>query len=305
MAGNSSRRGTGAGASGAGFRRTGTQPGAARRGAFIVYTDTPDNMIATVFRLRWKLALVATVFLIIGVAIYLMQLGTDNAIDAELIPKDNVNETKEAAKFVPPAIVVDFLRASSLAEKLRFVRDPSAMANHIASFYGDNPNRPERYNTIAPVNDVNPAPGIEKFYVTSDGDQRIAAVVDTPDGKKIDWPAYARLNDVDWDTFRNGNGNGNGKASRSPAFRVQITELDYYSGEFSDPHKYKCFQISSPELYRDLFGYAERGSATEQELSAFSAPVKQRCILQLATPASPDALQIKIMELVTQDWVLP
>jgi hypothetical protein len=33
--------------------------------------------------------------------------------------------------------------------------------------------------------------------------------------------------------------------------------------------------------------------------------VKQRCILRLATPASPDARQIKITELVTQDWVLP
>ena len=299
MAGNSSRRGTGAGASGAGFRRTGTQPGAARRGAFIVYTDTPDNMVDTMFRLRWKLALIATVFVIIGVAIYLMQLGTDKTVDANLITKGDVNETKAPAPFVPPAIVVDFLKASTLADKLRFVRDPESMAEHIAAFYGGNPNRPERYSSIAPVNEVDSQPGIQKFYITSDGDQRIAAVVDTPDGKKIDWPAYARLNDVDWDTFRRG------KASGSPAFRVQITELDYYAGPFSDPQKYKCFQISSPELYRDLFGYAERGSVTEKRLSAFSAPVKQRCILRLATPASPDARQLEIIDLVAQGWVLP
>ena len=77
------------------------------------------------------------------------------------------------------------------------------------------------------------------------------------------------------------------------------------AGDFADPQQYKCFQISSPELDRDLFGYAERGSQTEQNLSRFSAPVKRRCILELAPPASPEARQLRITKLVTEDWIQP
>ncbi|MGK0184680.1 MAG: hypothetical protein ACI9R3_000454 [Verrucomicrobiales bacterium] len=298
MAGKSSRRGTGAGASGAGFRRTGTQPGAARRGAFIVYTDTPDNMVDTMFRLRWKLALVFTIFVLIGVAIFMMQMGTEESSNAQLVVPEEVNETKAVAKFEPPALAVDFLRANTLPKKLALIRDPNAMADHIIQYYNGSPNRPERYSSITPITDTYPTQGVKKFYVTSDGDQRILAIVDTSEGPKVDWPTYSRMSDVDWETFRKGDD------SRPKKFRVQITELDYYAGEFADPKLYKCFQISSPELYRDLFGYAERGSETEKNLSNFSALVKRRCVLELAPPASPDARQLHITGLVTQDWVV-
>lgn len=254
-------------------------------------------MVDTVIRLRWKLAIIATVFVFVAVAIYLMQMGTDESSDANLVGPEEINETRETEAVEPPQLAIDFLQANTLQKKLQLIRDPNAMADHMIQFYNGNPNRPERYSSITPVTEASAAPEVQKFYVTSDGDQRLLAIVDTPDGPKIDWPAYARLNDMDWESFRKG------ENSRPQKFRVHITELDYYAGEFADPQQYKCFQISSPDLYRDLFGYAERGSETEKGLSSFSAPVKRRCILELAPPSAPDARQLRITELVTEDWV--
>lgn len=272
-------------------------PGASRRGAFVIYTDRPETLAQTLFRIRWKLAIVLLGFVILSAAIYLAQLGTATTTSATRVAAPKSREAGQENTFEPPAIVVNFLRAPTLAAKLQYVRDPAVMSDHIVRFYNGNPDRPEHYQSIAPVGEVDAIPGVRLFHVQSEDGLRLVALVDTPDGEKVDWPAFARLNPTPWKAFLDG------AVDAPQPFRAHISNVDYYSGEFADPATFKCYQISSPELEMVLFGYAVRGSDVERQLQTFSAPVQRRCILELLPPAAPTSRQVVITRLIAGDWV--
>jgi hypothetical protein len=293
---------TGAGAGGRGFRRTGAQPGASRRGAFIVYTDGPVSIGETLIRMRWKLAIVAAAIITGAVVIYSLQVGSNAKPILIGKPENSKNRIVEADVFRAPQIVYDFLDADTVEAKLGCVRDAAAHGDSVRKFYEARDSVRDVYRAVQPAESghLHDAIRVERFYVELDEHVRVVAVVAMEHGFKIDWPAFTQLNPVSPESLLSGE-------NVSGEFRVSISDLEYYAGEFADDKKFQSFRIESEDLAKPVTVYALRQSVAERALSLYSGPVPLRCVLSLSvgTPGSKESSQLTVNALTARGWILP
>ncbi|MEM9079214.1 MAG: hypothetical protein AAGC74_00810 [Verrucomicrobiota bacterium] len=129
-----------------------------------------------------------------------------------------------------------------------------------------------------------------------DGSQRTIFVVDTPEGPKVDWPAFARHNSAPWESILN-------NQVDSAEVRMNLNSSNYYNFEYSDDSLWQAFNLESPDLDDQIVGYAKRGSLTARIL-ARSKKDKPRVLLRLALNDSVvKHRQVEITEVLSLSWI--
>lgn len=207
------------------------------------------------------------------------------------------SEAELAAEAEP--LVRKFLEATTVEELLPLVRDPAVAEERIRAFY--------------PGGKVE-APGLSKFnandalalrddfisasVTTGDHEEKSIALMETPQGWKIDWESWVGWSTMPWETFISA------KPTTGQVFRVNLSEVDYYNFTFADETQWQSYRLESPDRSHSIYGYVAKGSMLEQQVRPGEDSKNVTLMLSLKFPAGATSdSQVEIERFVTEGWV--
>ena len=193
-----------------------------------------------------------------------------------------------------------FLEARTVDEMLPLVRDPARAG--------------ERMRRSHPDGTVD-APGLNAFNIdmnvlrqgntasvrvrTRDFSEATLSFVETADGPKIDWESWAGWSGMPWQQFLTE------KPGAPVLFRVQLSDVDYYNMAFRDETKWRSYRLESPDGSTFVYGYAERGSVTDERLRPAPEVKRMKFTLLLRFPEGGESRnQVAIDRVLCEGWVL-
>lgn len=236
-----------------------------------------------------------------------MQLKVHHGEIRELVANDE-QEIEAATELVERVeqLVKDYLKADTMEELLPLVRDPERVRPMIEQEWED---RPKRSLGFLRMTLFEPATlGTRPFWVVraevEDGEAQSLLVEQSGDhGVKVDWETHVCRQPMPWDRYVTARPEG-----EALDFRVWAVADAYYSHEFSDGGRWRCFRLSAKGSEEHLFGYALAGSDAAEGLLALgrSSPGgKATVMLRLRRPtgtASPRGVVIE--RLVAPRWLV-
>lgn len=256
----------------------------------------------------WWLACVLLIFgaliLVARVSLSEMELA-EEIVDRPLHDSLGLGEGDVFSK--PPQEVADaFIAASDENERLKWVRNPEAVAGRISDYPVQALNTPvvklKRLGLATNGNDI-----FARFAARfADGSSRLVCVLSTPGGPRVDWDCYARYGTASWPQIFN-------YEVSSAEVRVFAKSDHYYNDYFRDDTQWACFKLSSPELDdgRLVYGYVRRGTRTCKILKQ-ALPVgkrrSQRVMLRVSSPVREKASgekvhQFRIDRVINIGWI--
>lgn len=133
---------------------------------------------------------------------------------------------------------------------------------------------------------------------TGDFEPKHIALVETPEGYRVDWESWVGWSEMGWEDFM----------SQRPAepkrFRVISSATDYYNFGFSDETEWISFRLNSPDGIDSLYGYAPAGSDLAARLRPLDGVEKRPVILELSYPPDGKAdNQVIIGGIVGNGWI--
>lgn len=227
-------------------------------------------------------------------------LFTSETKEAEIIKKQKttvrVNEMEESdARAVVTAIdttVKAYLAASTIEDKLRYVRYPKVMKARMEHHYQTLPLTPIKaitttgyepltlggktfWRVIAPINDVK-------------GEALLIEQIDR-EKVKIDWESHVYYQPMTWDDYTKE------KPSRPIAFRLNIEPTNRYLNEFANESRWCCYALTEKNSAETLYGYVTRNSPTHTSIHNSYLEGKRTFILRIQaskTLKAPDSVVI-------------
>ncbi|MCB1096450.1 MAG: hypothetical protein KDN22_12810 [Verrucomicrobiae bacterium] len=167
-----------------------------------------------------------------------------------------------------------FLAAETIEERLLWTRDPERVTPLMRDYYanrhriGDtNGNLRENVLDLRSFSTIVVKNGFlyEGFHVKTPTGNRLLAVCETSDGRRVDWECYVRYNPLSWRRFFN-----QAAGSGSSEFRVFFSQTDFHK-QLSPDADHTFYWIESPELNTVVYGYVENNSPTAETLLLRSA----------------------------------
>ncbi len=196
-------------------------------------------------------------------------------------------------------LVKRFLEATTVDDLLPLVRNPAVAEARMRGFYTEG-------KVAAPgLSRFNSSGGVsirEKFVslsvMTRDHEEKALALIETPQGLKIDWESWVGWSDISWEKFLAT------KPVTGHVFRVTVSAVDYYNFSFADESKWRSYRLISPDGDTSLYGYVERGSVLEQRIHPDGETKSLALMLSLKFPEGATThSQVVIERLVADGWV--
>lgn len=168
---------------------------------------------------------------------------------------------------LPMEAAEGFIRAATVEERFKWVRDPARVEPLVRAFFCDGPGAQETVAALVPVGAVQRGDlHYERFRADLGGGRsRLVCVVLTDDGGKVDFESYVRHGSVPWDDLLSG------RVVAADEVRLFVSAGDYYNFDFSDDGQWRSFVARTPDLGEDLHVYARRGSPAEATLNELTA----------------------------------
>jgi hypothetical protein len=201
----------------------------------------------------------------------------------------------------PAAVAERFVRATTTAERLRWVRDHERVGAAVAAFFAHGPGATEQVEAWEPGGPAKMSRmTYERYEVRlAGGGERLLCVVPDRDGGKVDFECYARLGSVPWEQILGD------EAGIAADVRVFIEAGNSYTAVFNDRLLWRNFTATSPDLEQAVELYAARGSATEQVLARLVAFGKTRATLAIDPLAgSHRSRQFRVTRVLAAGWVV-
>lgn len=208
----------------------------------------------------------------------------------------SANKMEESdARAVVTAIdqsVKAYLAASTIEEKLRYVRDPDVIKARMIHHYQTHPITPLKAITTM---------GYEPLTLRGITFWRVIAPIDETKGEallieqiekdqvKIDWESHVYYQPMTWDNYIVE------KPSRPIAFRLNIEPTNRYLMEFADESRWCCYELTEKDSSETLYGYVARNSQAHAAIHNSYLAGKRTFILRVqASKAlkSPDSVVI-------------
>ena len=253
---------------------------------------------------------VALFLLIVGGVVFSMNRGEKAlARSAAPLAVPAVASPKEAAPLLERSeasllaasepLVKKFLEATTVDDLLPLVRNPPVAEARMRAFY------PAGKVKAPGLSQFNSSGGLsirEKFVslsvVTRDHEEKALALIETPQGLKIDWESWVGWSDISWEKFLAT------KPVTGHVFRVTVSAVEYYNFGFADESKWRSYRLVSPDGETSLYGYVERGSVLEQRIHLDGETKSLAMMLSLKFPeGATTGSQVVIERLVADGWV--
>lgn len=200
------------------------------------------------------------------------------------------------------AVAENFTRATTQAERMKWVRQPEAVAAVMEEFFSSGKGSRE---VIAKIDAISPGTAgdlvYERFAATMvDGTRRLLCLVPTAGGVRVDFKAYARHGSVAWSDLLGG------QAKEAGEMRVFLDKGDYYNFGFKHEVRWQCLTVTSPDLDVPVWLYLARTDPALKMLEAINS--RQPVRVTVAVRAVGDShlrRQFEIVGVHAADWVVP
>lgn len=251
--------------------------------------------------------------LLIGVPLALLIfMGTRYWVRQKLdgVPPPIVKVHEQAAEAAPVAwsglqpeqIADKFLAATTQQERLRWVRQPAAVADIMERFYRDGPGASEKVADIGTMPQAMTEDHVfERFAVTmTDGSKRLLCVLFGEKAGGVDFKSYARHGSDPWGAVLDGT------VAKASEMRVFLKRGSYYNYEFTDESQWLCLVASSPELEDPINLYARRDNPHLLRFLRNPPKQLQRYTIALENPGNGQRhRQWQLTQVLATGWVSP
>lgn len=201
------------------------------------------------------------------------------------------------------SVAENFTRATTHAERLKWVRQPGEVAAAMEDFFTSGSGSREQVAEISGLPpEVTDALASDCFGVRMDtGDLRLLCVVNEGGEAKVDFKAYARQGSQPWAALLNG------QAREAAEMRVFIQPGEYYNFGFSDETRWQNFTVTSPDLEPPAqFFYLERSDPALKRLEKLDTrnPVRVTVAIRAVGDSHLHG-QFEITRFLGAGWVMP
>lgn len=218
------------------------------------------------------------------------------------VPKEApaaVGRSEAALLAVAEPLARKFLEATTVDDLLPLVRNPAVTESRMRAFY---PGGRIEAPGLSKVNSDGGLLFVGKFVAlavtTRDQQEKSLAMIETPQGMKIDWESWVGWSDVSWQKFLSD------KPVDGHVFRVTVSNVEYYNFGFVDESKWRSYRLMSPDGEISIYGYVERGSVVEQQIHLDADTTSLALMLSLKFPSgATSSSQVEIERLVADGWV--
>lgn len=214
--------------------------------------------------------------------------------------EEKPDEGPKVAEMSPDDVAAKFLATTDIQKRLELVRNPEEVKERVSEYAYDAANESGYITQVAAYLE-NPEGQMTSFVVgLSGGGVRILDVIETDEGPKVDWDAYARYNEVSWDDLISG-------SKEKGLMRVFAQTSEMNTGPFSDRQEWDCYILSSPELEGSVLAYAKKDSPrTEliQEKMRQTRSGRKRFVFELVRHQGEDEALFEITQVVGVDWIV-
>lgn len=162
----------------------------------------------------------------------------------------------------PSEVAESFVKATSHAERLRWVRQPDKVGAEMEAFFRDGPGASEKIAGTAALSASELGDLIyENYLVTLEaGEPRLLCVSVDPLGAKVDFEAYARSCSEKWPDLMSG------AVASAEEVRVILRPGGFFMHRFPDEEKWIHFKATSPDVADSMDFYIARDSEEAREL---------------------------------------
>lgn len=222
---------------------------------------------------------------------------------------DSAKENREVKQTLAAMqdAVRGYLMATTLEEKLRYVRHRERVRPLMERYYRENEIEPVKFRHFERIRSM----GIESLSFVFgqvellDGGDYGVLLEQMEDGTfLVDWESDVCYLPVDWDEFVMGR-------HRQPlVMRVYIRRDNFYAYEFREESKYDCFLLRAKGKESHVFGFVEKGSKVAKDVDRYMKRVErfraregEPVMLKLRFPESGHAKKcVWIEEMVAPRW---
>ncbi len=209
----------------------------------------------------------------------------------DLVTVDEVDD-----RFRP--VIERFLTAPDIESMAAAARMPERALPRMRDHYGDD-YAPPGFRRIVEGKVIIRKDGVSPVEV-EDGsfDRRLVYLVEQEGGApKVDWEASVGWSDTDWSQP------GESRPREPLRLRARVKPVTYYNFSFDDELKWVSFLLESPDNEHRLYGYARRGSETDNLLRTGEGKRSQPFLVDVSFPPdNPSGNQV-LIERASDGWV--
>jgi hypothetical protein len=196
-----------------------------------------------------------------------------------------------------------FLQAATVEAKLAQVHDPVRVEAAMRAYYQNHEVGPLSYSHVERLPQKLRGGFTEFRVVLRDGTRKFAAVVETPEGARVDWASFVALGDLEWEQMREI------RPEKPVLMRVLASRGDRFSGSFSNSQALSCVHLvpaANPSASA-VFGYVPKDSDLGRQIAVWLASAGADPIPLTVKIAYPQGAishdQAWISEVVVPGWV--
>lgn len=247
------------------------------------------------------------------VSVYKAQPALDSVAqekdDLERARAEETAEAKETLAAMERALE-GYLAASTVDEKIRYVRQPERVGPLMRAYYSEHPLNASHYARLERMR----ALGLESFafayvqVVLADGSRKNLVLQQmSRDSFAVDWETEVCYQPMDW---------GDYLRQRPPGaveMRVKMRPDNFHAYEFRDEEQFDCYRLTARGHEKHLFGFVRRDSKVAKDLAGFveanelslEGAEPQPLLLRIRFPeGSPSRNCVWIEELVAPRWLV-
>ena len=239
--------------------------------------------------------------------------GVKHSNKVSIIQTHTLEEDKKDTLTVKDAMlssIGSYLSATTLDEKIRFVRDPKRVRPMMERYYQSHPITPQEFSHIDAINFVSfwSKPFVLLTAELESGKKHFLTLEQTGDHTfRVDWETDVYYLPVPWDEFIE-------KRPTTPTvMRLRVRPDEFYGFAFRDQSTYECFHLMTRDSPVAIFGYAKRGSPVWKDLRTFfelrrkSNPDGEPLMLQIQYlskhPMSSTDHSVLIEKFISNRWL--
>jgi hypothetical protein len=200
-------------------------------------------------------------------------------------------------------VLENFLRAPDVDQRVLWVANRQEVGPAMREYAGKRGDSAIRYNRLGKSSSA--GQGVtEHEVVLASGQIRMANVLETEDGFRVDWPSFVAWGEMSWQDFRAA------KPTEPVLMRVRAAPGGRFENQFGDPSWFRCVNLTHVDDPSGsiVFGYVERNSPLGGKIDYWlgfgdGQPMEMTLRLKYPVDAFSDT-QVWITEIVTVGWLV-
>lgn len=205
--------------------------------------------------------------------------------------RDDIREGIESAEEAARA----FLAETDPEKRLRWVREADEVRARLGEYAPAARNESGEIGRVIGHNESATAFAVK----LASGEIRLLEVVETPEGPKVDWDAYARHGTEKWNDLWSG-------VASQAVVRVFCEPSTEKPEPFADPAEWTGFRLSSPDMGQVALGFAKVGTVREGMMNKVvlgSPKYRQRFVLEVVRHEGKNEPLFEITECRAVGWI--